>query len=160
MKIGVIGSGQVGETLSDGFLRHEYEVMRGTREPSKLAAWQAKAGKRASVGTFAETARFGDVVVLAVKGAAAEEAVRGAGVDNLAGKVVIDTTNPLADAPPEKGVLLLPVVLRSVVERLVVSRSLDDVSVTPPGRVEGCCASAAEPASTVAMAIAKAERVI
>jgi predicted dinucleotide-binding enzyme len=104
-KVGVLGSGVVGETLANGFLKHGYEVKRGTREPAKLADWKATAGTRASVGTFADAAKFGEVVVLAAKGTAGESAVHLAGPDNLAGKVVIDAMNPIADAPPESGVL-------------------------------------------------------
>lgn len=104
MKIGVIGSGQVGQALADGFLKHGHEVMRGSRDAAKLASWKAGAGDKASTGDFAATARFADVVVLAVKGTAAEEAVAlcGAGLD---GKPVLDATNPIADAPPTNGVL-------------------------------------------------------
>jgi len=104
-KIAVLGSGQVGEVLADGFLKHGYEVMRGTREPSKLAAWKAKSGGKTSVGTFAEAARFGDIVVLAVKGTAAEAVQDACGEGSLAGKTVIDTTNPIAEKPPVNGVL-------------------------------------------------------
>lgn len=104
-KVGVLGSGQVGQVLADGFLKHGYEVMRGSRDPSKLATWKGGAGAKASVGTFAESARFGDVVVLAVKGSAAEEAVGLCG-DGLQDKIVLDATNPLADAPPVNGVLV------------------------------------------------------
>lgn len=103
MKIGVIGSGQVGQVLADGFLKKGHTVMRGSREPAKLADW--KKASTASVGTFAETAQFGDIVVLAVKGAAAVASVELAGVENLAGKVVLDATNPIADAPPVNGVI-------------------------------------------------------
>ncbi len=104
MKIGVLGSGPVGQVLADGFLKHGHEVMRGSRDPGKLAAWKSAAGPKAATGTFAEAARFGEVVVLAVKGTAAGAAVD-ACAGALDGKVVIDTTNPIADAPPEKGVL-------------------------------------------------------
>ena len=104
MKIGVIGSGIVGQTLSDGFLGRGDEVMRGSREPAKLAAWRAGAGAKARTGTFAEAAAFGEVVVLAVKGTAAAETVR-ALAPALAGKPLVDTTNPIADAPPVNGVL-------------------------------------------------------
>src|SRR5262245_36064524 len=97
-KVGVIGSGTAGRALADGFLEHGYEVMRGTREPAKLAEWKRGAGAKASVGTFADTARHGEVVVLAVKGLVAESALDLSGAENLAGKVVIDTTNPLAAA--------------------------------------------------------------
>jgi predicted dinucleotide-binding enzyme len=78
--------------------------MRGSREPSKLADWKKVAGDKACTGTFGETARFGEIVVLAVKGTAAEEAVSLCG-DALDGKVVIDTTNPIADKPPTNGVI-------------------------------------------------------
>ena len=104
-KVGVVGSGLVGEVLADGFLKHGYEVMRGTRDPGKLAEWKGKAGAKASVGTMADAARFGEVVVLAVKGSAAEEAVRLCDPTNLAGKTVLDATNPIAEKPPVNGVL-------------------------------------------------------
>jgi predicted dinucleotide-binding enzyme len=103
-KIGVIGSGQVGETLANGFAKHGSEVMRGSRDPSKLAEWKRSAGAKARTGTVEETARFGEIVVLAVKGKAAEEALSLCG-SALDGKVVIDTTNPIADAPPTNGVI-------------------------------------------------------
>lgn len=103
-KVGVIGSGQVGETLANGFLKHGYEVMRGSRDPGKLSAWKNGAGAKASAGTFEQAARFGDIVVLSVKGGSAEEAVSQCG-NALEGKVVIDTTNPIADKPPANGVV-------------------------------------------------------
>jgi hypothetical protein len=95
----------VGKALADGFLAHGHQVMRGSREPSKLEGWRAAAGQGASIGTFEQAAKWGDLVVLAVKGAAAESAIELCGSDNLAGKTVIDATNPIADRPPEKGVL-------------------------------------------------------
>jgi predicted dinucleotide-binding enzyme len=104
-KVGVLGSGSVGDVLADGFLKHGYAVMRGSREPGKLAAWKQRAGAHASVGSFEQAARYGDLVVLAVKGSAAEAAIRLCGVDALAGKTVIDATNPIADVPPTNGVL-------------------------------------------------------
>ncbi|KYG07833.1 hypothetical protein BE21_27090 [Sorangium cellulosum] len=79
--------------------------MRATREPSKLAGWLADAGPKATVGTFGEAAQFGELVVLAVKGTAAEQAVDLAGPEALAGKTVIDATTPIADEPPVNGVL-------------------------------------------------------
>lgn len=104
-KIAVLGSGQVGQVLADGFLKHGHEVMRGSREAAKLASWKEGAGAKAHAGTFAEAAKWGDLVVLAVKGSAAESAIEQAGIANLAGKTVLDATNPIADKPPEKGVL-------------------------------------------------------
>ena len=103
-KISVLGSGVVGETLANGFLKHGYSVMRGTREPAKLAAWQTKAGANASVGTFAEAAAFGELSVLAVKGLVADQVIKACGT-SLNGKTVLDATNPIADAPPFEGVV-------------------------------------------------------
>lgn len=104
-KVAVLGSGVVGEVLAGGFLKHGYEVMRASREPQKLESWRAGAGPKAQIGTFEAAAKWGDTVVLAVKGSAAEAAIEQAGVANLAGKTIIDSTNPIADAPPENGVL-------------------------------------------------------
>jgi len=118
-KVGVLGSGTVGEVLADGLLKHGYEVMRGTREPAKLAAWKDAAGAKASVGGFGDAARFGSIVLLAVKGSVAEAVVGLAGPDTLAGKTVIDATNPIADAPPTNGVLRFFTSLdESLMERL------------------------------------------
>jgi len=104
MKIGILGSGVVAQTLGAGFLRHSCEVMAGTRDQTKLAEW-ATANPKAHLGSFSEAAQFGEVVVLAVKGTAAVEALRAAGAQHLKGKIVVDTTNPIADAPPSHGVL-------------------------------------------------------
>ena len=104
-KIGIIGSGIVGQTLAKGFIKHGYEVTIGTNTASKRDDLRAKTGGGAIVGTFEDAARFGDVVVLATKGTAAESALEAAGTANLAGKTVIDTCNPIADAPPVNGVL-------------------------------------------------------
>jgi 8-hydroxy-5-deazaflavin:NADPH oxidoreductase len=117
-KISVLGSGTVGEVLANGFLKHGYAVMRGSREVDKLAAWQQ--GKaNASVGTFAQAAAFGEVVVLAVKGSAAEAVVASL-AGELAGKVIIDATNPIADKPPQNGMFSYFTTLEdSLMERLV-----------------------------------------
>ena len=103
MKIGIIGSGVVAQTLAAGFVRHGHAVTLGTRDPGKLAAFAAKTpGVR--IASSAEAAAFGDVAVLAVKGSAALQAARDAGA-GLDGKPVLDTTNPIADAAPVDGVL-------------------------------------------------------
>jgi predicted dinucleotide-binding enzyme len=103
-KIGVLGSGQVGQVLADGFLGLGDEVMRGSRSPEKLASWKSGAGAKASTGTFIETARFAEVAVLVVKGTGAESCIAECG-DALDGKIVLDATNPIADGPPEGGVV-------------------------------------------------------
>src|ERR1043165_7005074 len=118
MKIGIVGAGGVAQALAAGFLRHGHDVTLGTRHPEKLAEWRTRHPK-ALIGTFAEAASFAEVVVLAVKGTAAVDALRQAESANLAGKVVIDTTNPIADAPPDHGVLKFFTSLdESLLERL------------------------------------------
>jgi len=104
MRVGVLGSGVVGRTLADGFSRHGQETMLGTRNTAKLADWR-KEHPSTELGSFADAARFGEIIVLSVKGSAAPEVLRAAGADNLSGKPVIDTTNPIADAPAVGGLL-------------------------------------------------------
>lgn len=105
MKIGILGSGDVAQTLAAGFLAHGHEVMLGTRDPAKLNDWSAKHPK-ARVGSFADSAAFGEISVLAVKGGAADAVLKAADASrHLAGKVLIDATNPIADLPPDNGVL-------------------------------------------------------
>ena len=104
MKVGVIGSGVVGQTLAAGFLKHGYEVAIGTREPAKLKEWSAK-NPHAQVKSFADAASLGEVVVLAVAGAAALDALGLAGAAAIKGKPVIDACNPIGGGPPINGVL-------------------------------------------------------
>jgi predicted dinucleotide-binding enzyme len=104
MKVGVLGSGQVAQVLGAGFASHGHEVMLGTRDAGKLEEWAGRTDG-ARIGSFADAAAFGDVLVLAAKGSAAADVVRAAGPGNMAGKPVIDTTNPIADAAPVNGVL-------------------------------------------------------
>ena len=104
MKVGIIGSGVVAQSLAIGFIKHGHETMLGTRNLSKLDEF-VSANPAAKTGSFTDTARFGELIVLAVKGTAAENAIREAEPGNIKGKIVMDTTNPIADAPPENGVL-------------------------------------------------------
>jgi predicted dinucleotide-binding enzyme len=104
MKIGILGSGEVAKALAGGFLKHGHEVMMGTRDAAKLAEWTRHQPK-VRTGSVEEAAQFGELVVLAVKGSAAANVLQAAGVRTLSGKIVIDTTNPIADAPPTNGVL-------------------------------------------------------
>jgi predicted dinucleotide-binding enzyme len=106
MKVGVIGSGNVGQVLAAGFLKHGHQAILGTRDPQKpdVQKW-VSATPGAKAGTFAETAKFGELIVLATAGKAAESALELAGADNLAGKTIIDACNPIADAPPQQGLL-------------------------------------------------------
>ena len=103
-KIGVIGSGQVAQVLASGFARYGHSVMMGSRDVNKLNEWKAKSQADVRTGSVKETASFGKVIVLAVKGSAAEQVVKSIGT-TLDNKIVLDTTNPIADMPPENGVL-------------------------------------------------------
>ena len=104
MHVGVLGSGQVAKTLAAGFLKHGHHVMLGTRDTIKLMSWIGE-NPKVIVGSFADAAKFGEIVILAVKGSAAGDVLQMATPANLAGKLVMDTTNPIADAPPVNGVL-------------------------------------------------------
>ncbi len=104
-KIGIIGSGTVGQRLATGFLKYGYEVKIGSRDLTKLADWKSTVDVGGSIGSFAEAAQFGDLIVLATKGSAALNALQLAGKANFSDKIIIDTTNPIADTPPENGVL-------------------------------------------------------
>ena len=107
MKVAILGSGEVGQVLGAGFLKHGHQVMMGTRDPKKeeVTNW-IKETPGATAGTFAEAAAFGELIVLAVLGRVVEEVIRLAGPANLKGKTLIDATNPIQDAPPVDGVLL------------------------------------------------------
>jgi hypothetical protein len=104
MKIGILGSGIVAQTLAAGFALHHHSVMLGTRDPAKLMAWLSE-NAGISAGSARDAAEFGETIVLAVKGLAAMDVLESAGADCIEGKPVIDATNPIADAPPDHGVL-------------------------------------------------------
>lgn len=118
MKVGVLGSGDVAKVLAAGFKKHGHQVKIGSRTPAKLADWVAQNAGIES-GTFAEAAEYGELLVLAVKGSVAAEALELAGAKNLSGKTVIDACNPIADAPPDNGVLrFFTDINESLMERL------------------------------------------
>ena len=108
MKVGIIGSGEVGQALANAFLSEGNEAMIGTRNTSKeeVVKWK-KENPKGQVGSFAEAAKFGELIILATKGSKIEDAIKQAGLTNFSNKVVIDATNPIADAPPDNGVLKL-----------------------------------------------------
>jgi predicted dinucleotide-binding enzyme len=105
MKIGVIGSGIVGQTLGAKLVERGEDVVLGTRSPDKLddkrgmgpplSEWLAKTGKKARIATFADAAAHGEIVINATSGQGALEALQLAGGKNLAGKLLIDVSNPL-----------------------------------------------------------------
>src|SRR5262245_11111458 len=117
--VGILGSGVVGQTLAAGFLKHGYGVMVGTQDASKHSLLKEKTGGKAAIGTFSDTAAYADILVLAVKGTGAETVLRSAGLENLKGKIIIDTTNPIDEVPPVNGVLKFFTTLEdSLMERL------------------------------------------
>src|SRR5438067_9758295 len=117
-KVAILGSGSVGETLANGLLGHGYAVMRASRDPAKLQTWKTGAKGEASTGTFVDAAKWGEVVILAIKGAVVEGLVVEL-ASSLAGKTVIDATNPIGDKPPTNGVLHYFTTLEeSLMERL------------------------------------------
>jgi predicted dinucleotide-binding enzyme len=97
MKIGIIGTGNVGFALAEGFLKYGHEVKLGTRDTSqqKVQQWNKEHKKAATIGSFAEAAQFGDVIILATPWTGTHNAIKLAGEENFAGKIVIDPTNPL-----------------------------------------------------------------
>jgi 8-hydroxy-5-deazaflavin:NADPH oxidoreductase len=96
MKVGILGSGDVGRILGKAFLSEGHEVLLGTRDTSKEAVvkWQTE-NPTAKLGSFAYAAQFGELLVLASLGSAAVDVLNLAGIDNLAGKTIIDATNPI-----------------------------------------------------------------
>jgi len=120
MKVGILGSSDVGQTLGNAFLTEGYEVMVGTRDTSKedLVKWQ-KENPSAKLGSFAESATFGDFLVLAVSGDAVVDVINQAGKEKFSNRIVIDVTNPIAKQPPQNGVLKFFTTLdRSLMEEL------------------------------------------
>jgi 8-hydroxy-5-deazaflavin:NADPH oxidoreductase len=102
-KIGILGSGDVGKTLAKGFLKYDYQVAIGSDHVEKLAEFKRENPKMETT-TFEQAAQSADILVLCVKGTVAEKIVEKV-KRHLSGKTVIDSTNPIADAPPQNGVL-------------------------------------------------------
>ena len=103
--IGILGTGIVGKTLALGFLKHGYNVMIGSRKPDKINEWIASEGKGIEAGNLENTANFGEIIILAINGKHAKQALETAGEENLNGKTIIDATNPIEDSSIDNGVL-------------------------------------------------------
>lgn len=97
MHIGILGTGDVAQSLGKGFVTLGHEVKMGSRSATneKAVGWAKASGAKASVGTFEDAAKFGEVVLLCTLGSANESVIGLAKPDSFSGKVVIDTTNPL-----------------------------------------------------------------
>ena len=106
MKVGIIGSGNVGRVLASGFLKEGHQVIMGTRNSSKedVVKWK-NANQNGLLGSFQDAAQFGEIIVLAVSGLVVEDAINLAGKSHLSNKIIIDATNPIATVPPDNGVL-------------------------------------------------------
>ena len=102
--IGVIGSGMVGKALASGFVKYGYNVVIASNDAAKRKDL-SETLQGITTGSFEDTAKFGETIVLAVKGSAAEEVVKQLGKNYFKGKIILDTTNPIAEVPPVKGVL-------------------------------------------------------
>lgn len=127
MKVGILGSGDVGQALGSGFVSRGHDVKLASRNPKGKApeAWLSKVKGKASTGTYEEAARHGEVIVLATRGAAVEDVIRTAGIRNFEGKLVIDVTNPLDFQGPAPG--LFVGVTDSLAER--IQRLVPDAKV-------------------------------
>jgi predicted dinucleotide-binding enzyme len=97
IRVGVLGSGEVGRRLAAGFSGRGHSVMIGSRDPgnAELRDWLTRDGGGIQAGTFDQTAAYGELLVLAMLGTAAEQVIAKAGPANFSSKVVIDATNPL-----------------------------------------------------------------
>lgn len=106
MKIGILGSGIVGRVLATAFLHEGYEVMIGSRNPLKeeLQKWKSE-NKQGQTGNFSSAAAFADIIVLATKGDGTINAIDEAGKEHFSGKIIIDATNPIRNAPPVNGLI-------------------------------------------------------
>src|SRR5688572_28762266 len=123
MKVGIIGSGIAGRVLATSFLEESHEVMLGTRDISKeeVVKWKSE-NKNGLLGSF------GEIIVLAVGGLVAEDAINLAGKEHFSNKIIIDATNPIAAVPPENGVLKFFTTLEeSLMER--IQKQLPDTKV-------------------------------
>ncbi|MGA9840367.1 MAG: NAD(P)-binding domain-containing protein [Thermoplasmata archaeon] len=97
MRVGILGSGPVGQTLGTAFAAHGHDVRLGSKTPDKpeLVTWKSEAQGTVSTGTFAEAAAYGELLVLCCLGQAGEQVIDLAGVSHFDGKVLIDATNAL-----------------------------------------------------------------
>lgn len=97
MQIGILGSGVTGQTLGSKLVQSGHEVMLGSREEAKPSsvAWARDAGQHALYGTFMNAASFGEVLLNCTLGMASLDALQTAGAENLKGKILIDTANPI-----------------------------------------------------------------
>jgi 8-hydroxy-5-deazaflavin:NADPH oxidoreductase len=137
MKVGIIGSGPVGQLLARAFKAEGYETVLGTRNTSKEEVVKFNKETGISIGTFGDVAKQSEIIVLATKGSGAEDAIKLAGINNFSNKVVIDTTNPISETtPPTNGVIHYFTTLEeSLMER--IQRLIPDAKVVKAFNIVG-----------------------
>ena len=95
-RVGILGSGEAAQALANKFLKHGYEVMLGTRDVKGMRNWFNSSGDNAWVGSYEDTAHFGDLLILVVRSSSAEFILDLAGAANLHGKTVIDACDSIS----------------------------------------------------------------
>ena len=97
MRIGILGTGVVGQTIGSKLVQLGHDVMLGSRTATndKAAKWVADNGDHAKQGTFADAAAFGEIVFNCTSGQVSLAALSSAGAANLDGKIIVDVSNPL-----------------------------------------------------------------
>lgn len=128
MKIGVLGTGMVGDAIASKLVALGHEVMMGSRQATnpKAVAWARRSGIRAKCGTLADTAAFGDLLFNCTHGASSLEALRAAGADHLGEKVLIDVANVLP--PEERGPRSLGEMIQEAFPRTKVVKALNTMN--------------------------------
>ncbi len=148
MKIGVLGTGTVGRTIATKLVALGHEVTMGSRtaDNEQAAEWVAEAGDPAAQGTFAEAAAFGEIVFNCTAGVASLEALGSVASDDLAGKILVDVSNPLdfsQGMPPTLSVSnidsLAEQIQRALPDARVVKalNTVNAMVMVDPGRVPG-----------------------
>jgi len=138
MKIGVLGSGPVGKELSKGLLKLRHEVMVGTRDQAKLADWAVEMGEKASVGSFSDAAKFGEIIFIATSWEGTESALKMAGPDNFREKIVVDVTNPLdtSHGAPPRPAIQYPVSASEKIQKWLPGAKVVKALNTVPAHVQ------------------------
>ncbi|MBX4211161.1 NAD(P)-binding domain-containing protein [Candidatus Parcubacteria bacterium] len=103
-KVAILGTGMVGQVLASGFKKNGFEVIMGTQTVGKKIDWKDAALKDTKIMGYKDAAKEGELIVFTMKGTAAEKVAEEV-ANEIAGKTVIDTTNPIKDAPPADGMV-------------------------------------------------------
>jgi predicted dinucleotide-binding enzyme len=140
MKIGVLGTGMVGEAIGSKLVALQHEVMMGSRsaQNERALAWARQRGSLARAGSFADAARFGELLFNCTNGAHSIDALRAAGADNLSEKILIDVANVLPPDPARSEALAEQI--QKAFADVKVIKTLNTVNcavMVEPSRVRG-----------------------